>query len=108
MLSFCFVAAALVPRAAFSTHAVSRSAVRRVAAPVAEADAKLVEVLSKWDDEEDGSSSECMQGAELEFFTDRIEEPDILPALEQLMDEVLGDCDEACATIEKMKKKVGA
>ena len=68
----------------------------------------LKEVLNKWDNDEDGDSKECMQGAELEFFTDRIESPDVLPALEQLMDEVLGDCDEACATIEKMKKKVGA
>ena len=76
-------------------------------APIA-AEVDLKEVLNKWDNDEDGDSKECMQGAELEFFTDRIESPDVLPALEQLMDEVLGDCDEACATIEKMKKKVGA
>ena len=108
MLSICFSATALVQPAAFPSHSVaSRGAVLRAPAPIA-AEVDLKEVLNKWDNGEDGDSKECMQGAELEFFTDRIESPDVLPAREQLMDEVLGDCDEACATIEKMKKKVGA
>ena len=108
MLSICLSATALVQPAAFPSHSVaSRGAVLRAPAPIA-AEVDLKEVLNKWDNDEDGDSKECMQGAELEFFTDRIESPDVLPALEQLMDEVLGDCDEACATIEKMKKKVGA
>ena len=92
--------------AAFPLRSVAWPAVLPRGADRAEVDLK--EVLNKWDNDEDGDSKECMQGAELEFFTDRIESPDVLPALEQLMDEVLGDCDEACATIEKMKKKVGA
>ena len=63
---------------------------RRGAAPSAAPEVDLKEVLNKWDNDEDGDSKECMQGAELEFFTDRIE-LDVLPALEQLMERVRGD-----------------
>lgn len=74
--------------------------------------AKMSAFIQQWDDDEDGDSSTCMTGMELEFLAERIVEcgeeecSAMLPELENVFDAVLADCDEACVTITKMKKKL--
>ena len=75
MLSICFSATAPCSPPPSVALGGARGAVLRAPALIA-AEVDLKEVLNKWDNDEDGDIKECMQGAELEFFTDRIESPD--------------------------------
>ena len=56
---------------------------------------------------EDGEADGCTTTMAFEFLADRVEaHHELLPALEEVFDVVLGECDEACVTINKMKKKL--
>ena len=61
---------------------------------------------------EDGDSTACMTGMELEFLAERVgtcgedQCEALLPELPELFDAVLADCDEACVSIKKMRTKL--
>ena len=67
------VAALLVP----STPLRQPSAAVRAAQPQAMAGpnySKMLDLLNQWDDDEDGDSTSCMSGLELEFLAERVGE----------------------------------
>lgn len=67
---------------------------------------RVRDCLLEWDEEEDGSMTDCMQGAELGFLAERLDEEDLLPLMTEIFDTVLGECDEACVTVKKMQAEV--
>mmetsp|Transcript_53110 Transcript_53110/g.121980 ORF Transcript_53110/g.121980 Transcript_53110/m.121980 type:complete len:136 (-) Transcript_53110:170-577(-) len=67
--------------------------------------AQMLEFLEMWDEDEDGDPDNCTTMTAFEFLADRVDEHhELLPALEEVFDAVLGECDEACVRIDKMKE----
>merc|ERR1712083_461105 len=73
---------------------------------------QMLAFLGLWEDDEDGDADECTTTMAFEFLADRVQDEhkapydELLPALDEVFDAVLGECDEACVTINKMKKKL--
>ena len=99
MLSaLCLVAGLVLPGVSVRSSTAVRAAVQpqMMASPQY---AKMRDLLNQWDDDEDGDSTSCMSGLELEFLAERIGEcgeeqcDALLPELNELFDAVLADCE---------------
>ena len=68
---------------------------------------EVEECLLLWDEDEDGPFDQPMSSSgDLDFALSEKCSAETLPKLEALFDTVIGESDEACCTIDKMKKRV--
>lgn len=67
---------------------------------------EMLEILEQWDEDEDGDSTACMAGSDYELadLVERLGKEEALPDLDKVFNEVLSGKDEACVTIQDMKK----